>query len=117
VMAIGDLDARLVLYVDVELACIMSSEPGAMRRLVAHALGALAERDATAERLRETARVYLECGANAREAAERLNMHKNTVHYRLARIEELLGHPVVERRLEFEVSLMLAHTLGNRVLR
>jgi DNA-binding PucR family transcriptional regulator len=94
----------------------MSSEPGAMRRLVAHALGALAGRDATAARLRETARVYLECGANAREAAERLNMHKNTVHYRLARIEELRGRPITEGRLELEVALMLTHTLGTRVL-
>jgi DNA-binding PucR family transcriptional regulator len=67
-------------------------------------------------RLRETARVYLACGANAREAAERLTMHKNTVHYRLSRIEDLLGHPITERRLELEVALTLVHTLGDRIL-
>jgi DNA-binding PucR family transcriptional regulator len=108
--------ARLVSFDDVELACLMSSEPDAMRRFVAHELGDLALREPNAARLRETVRVYLACGANAREAAERLSMHKNTVHYRLARTEELLGHRIAERRLELEVALMLAHTLGDRVL-
>jgi PucR C-terminal helix-turn-helix domain/GGDEF-like domain len=115
-MPIAGQPAQLVRFDDVELTCLMSSEPEAMRRLVAHALGDLARRDPSAARLRETARVYLACGANAREAAERLNMHKNTVHYRLARIEEQLGRPVTERRLELEIALMLAHTLGDRVL-
>jgi DNA-binding PucR family transcriptional regulator len=116
IMAFADPREGLVRFDDVELACIMSGEPETMRRLVANELGELARRDENAARLRETLRVYLECGANAREAATRLNMHKNTVHYRLARIEELLGRGIAERRLELEVALMLAHTLGDRVL-
>jgi DNA-binding PucR family transcriptional regulator len=115
-MPIAGRAGPVVSFDDVELACLMSSEPEAMRRLVTHELGELARRDPNAARLRETARVYLACGANAREAAERLSMHKNTVHYRIARVEELLGRPVTERRLELEVALMLAHTLGDRVL-
>ena len=115
-MPVAQRSAQLVNLDEVELACLISSEPEAMRRLVAHALGELAHRDPNLARLRETARIYLACGANAREAADRLNMHKNTVHYRLARIEELLGHPIGDRRLELEVALMLVHTLGDRVL-
>jgi hypothetical protein len=115
-MPVAQRSAQLVNLDEVELACLISSEPEAMRRLVAHALGELAHHDPNLARLRETARIYLACGANAREAADRLNMHKNTVHYRLARIEELLGHPIGERRLELEVALMLVHTLGDRVL-
>jgi DNA-binding PucR family transcriptional regulator len=115
-MPMAGRTVQVVSFDDVEIACLMSGEPEAMRRLVAHELGELARQDPSAARLRETARVYLACGANAREAAERLNMHKNTVHYRLARIEELLGRPITERRLELEVALMLAHTLGDRVL-
>jgi DNA-binding PucR family transcriptional regulator len=115
-MALAGHHGQLVGFDEVALACLMASEPDAMRRVVAHELGGLARRDLGAERLRETARVYLECGGNAREAAERLNMHKNTVHYRLARVEELRGRPVGERRLELEIALMLAHTLGDRVL-
>jgi DNA-binding PucR family transcriptional regulator len=115
-MPLASRSARLVRFDDIELACLVSSEPGAMRRFVAHELGELAQQEPNVGRLRETARVYLACGANAREAAERLNMHKNTVHYRLGRIEELLGRPIGERRLELEVALMLVHTLGDRVL-
>jgi len=107
---------RLATFGDVGLACLMTGEPELMRRLVADELGGLAQRDPNVARLRETARVYLACGANAREAAERLHMHKNTVHYRLARAEELRGRPIGERRLELEVALNLAHTLGDRVL-
>jgi PucR-like helix-turn-helix protein len=48
--------------------------------------------------------------------AERLHMHKNTVHYRLARAEELRDLAIGERRLEFEIALNLVHTLGDRLL-
>jgi hypothetical protein len=116
VMALAARPPRLVSFDEVELVCLISGEPEAMRRLVAHELGELATRDPNVARLRETARVYLACGANAREAAERLTMHKNTVHYRLSRIEDLLGHPITERRLELEVALTLVHTLGDRIL-
>lgn len=115
-MPLAGRPGPLAEFDDVALACLMAGEPEAMRRVVAHELGGLARRDAATARLRETVRVYLECGGNAREAAERLSMHKNTVHYRLARVEELRGRPVGERRLEFEVALMLAHVFGDRVL-
>jgi DNA-binding PucR family transcriptional regulator len=107
---------QLLRFDDVELACLMSGDPEAMRRLVARELGELARRDQSTARLRETARVYLGCQANAPEAARRLHVHKNTVHYRVARIEDLLGRPITERRLELEVALALAHSTGDRVL-
>jgi DNA-binding PucR family transcriptional regulator len=115
-MPLAGHPGALAEFDDVALACLMAGEQEAMRRVVAHELGGLARRDAATARLRETVRVYLECGGNAREAAERLVMHKNTVHYRLARVEELRGRPVGERRLEFETALMLAHVFGDRVL-
>ena len=37
----------------------------------------------------------------------RLSVHENTVTYRVQRAEELLGHPVSERRLELQVALRL----------
>ena len=115
-MPVAGLPEPLVGFDEVSLACLMARESTVMRRVVERELGALARQDPSSARLRETARVYLESGANAREAAERLNMHKNTVHYRLARVEELRGRPLGERRLEFEVALMLAHLLGDRAL-
>jgi PucR family transcriptional regulator, purine catabolism regulatory protein len=41
--------------------------------------------------LLETLRTYFAVNMNVAEAALRLNVHRNTVRYRLARIEELLG--------------------------
>jgi purine catabolism regulator len=41
--------------------------------------------------LLETLRIYFAVNMNVAEAALRLNVHRNTVRYRLARIEELLG--------------------------
>ena len=43
----------------------------------------------------ETLRTYFAVNMNVAEAALRLNVHRNTVRYRLARIEDLL-----EMRLE-----------------
>lgn len=67
------------------------------RRLAAHYAGALvtspgagAGRGAA---LAETVLTYVECGLNARLAAERLGIHLNTVHNRLGRVVELLGRP------------------------
>jgi PucR C-terminal helix-turn-helix domain/GGDEF-like domain len=115
-MAVARHPAQLLSFDEVELACLMSSEPQAMRRLVSRRLGALAGRDPGVARLRETARVYLACASNASEAAHRLGTHRNTVLYRIARAEKLLGRSISESRLELEVALMLAQALGDRVL-
>lgn len=38
-----------------------------------------------------TLRVYFACGTNASEAADKLFLHRNSMLYRLARIEKLTG--------------------------
>ncbi|QIN80563.1 hypothetical protein GBA65_20915 [Rubrobacter marinus] len=38
-----------------------------------------------------TLRVYFACGANASEAADKLFLHRNSLLYRLSRIERLTG--------------------------
>ena len=43
-------------------------------------------------------------------------MHRNTVLHRVARAEELLGHPVADRRLALAVALELSHRLGPRAV-
>lgn len=66
--------------------------------------------------LRETLRVVLACGSSTRQAASALHMHRNTVLYRLRRIEELIGWRITDRRPTLEVALNLAHMLGEDVL-
>lgn len=54
------------------------------------------------ESLQETLRTYFAVDMNVAEAARRLNVHRNTLRYRLARIEELL-----------DVRLDSPHTIAN----
>ncbi|MFF5035359.1 helix-turn-helix domain-containing protein [Nocardia salmonicida] len=68
--------------------------------------------DETAARLRETLRAFLDARGSYTDAAARLHVHKNTVHYRVRKAEELLGHPLGERRLDIEVALLTCAQLG-----
>jgi hypothetical protein len=58
-------------------------------RLAAECAGPLLE--PSASRLAEAVLAYVACGLNAREAADRLGVHLNTVHNRLARVHDLLA--------------------------
>ena len=61
------------------------------RRLAAQYAGPLAAPSPDrAGHLAETVLAYVECGLNARLAADRLGVHLNTVHNRLARVQQLL---------------------------
>ena len=66
--------------------------------------------------MRETVLVWLQEGGNARLAAARLTAHKNTIHYRVQRAEELLGHPLSKDRLGLELARTLAERVGLRIL-
>ena len=107
---------RLTTYRDVEVTALVAQDPRRMTDFVRTTLGPLAGHDAAAARLRETLRIYLREGENAPRAAERLYAHRNTVLQRVARAEELLGHPIADRRLELALALELYHRLGGRTL-
>lgn len=116
VATIAPRPERLVRYEDVEIVALLSTDETVMRRLVHRELGALAATDAVTTRLRRTTYAFLACGLSARAAAEELGTHKNTVLYRLRRVEDLLGHAVSERRLQLQLALMLVDVLGERAL-
>jgi hypothetical protein len=106
----------ITLYQDVELAALLSKDSEVMRELVARELAGLASGEPQTRKLRDTARTYLAAACNARIAADTLGLHKNTVLYRIARVEELLGHPIAERRLQLELALLLADQFGDQAL-
>jgi DNA-binding PucR family transcriptional regulator len=54
-----------------------------------------------------TLRVYLAAGANASEAAEGLFLHRNSMLYRLARIEELVSLNLKDPRARLVLQLGL----------
>lgn len=108
--AAGRSTPPVTLYADVELVCLVADQPEAMAVLVARELGRLAEPDPALDKVRETVGFYLRSGCNVEATAAQLTIHKNTVRYRLAQAEELLGHPLTQRRTEIDLALRhLAH--------
>ena len=85
-------------------------------RWVRDILGPLAVDDAASYRLRQTIRVFLANGASYTATAEQLNMHKNSVVYRLRKAEDQLGHKLRDGHLDLEIALALCHWLGAAVL-
>ncbi|WP_280344333.1 PucR family transcriptional regulator [Nocardia abscessus] len=103
---------RVTGYRAVEIAYLAGADEAAMRGLVERELGALAGRDANAARLRETLHAYLRGHRSPEATAKALGVHKNTVRYRVQRIEQLLGYPIEERGLPLEIALVCVDVYG-----
>ena len=56
-----------------------------------------------------TLRVYFLAGANASEAADRLFLHRNSMLYRLTRVEKLTGLNLKDPRARLALQLGLLH--------
>jgi DNA-binding PucR family transcriptional regulator len=112
----GGAGGRLTTHREVEVVSLAGQDVEQVREFVTNALGPLAVDDSSAARLRETLRVYLEEGEHGPRTARRLNTHRNTVLHRVARAEELLGHPIGDRRLAVALALELTARLGSRAL-
>lgn len=84
--------AQVVRFEDLDLATwlLSAQDPAALSAKSAQYLAKLLDN----ESLRETAVVYLAHHLDVTATAQALFMHPNSVRYRLARIEELLGAPV-----------------------
>ncbi|WP_227984741.1 PucR family transcriptional regulator [Nocardia spumae] len=96
---------RVVMYSQVEMAYLAGVDEAAMRALIRRELGPLAGQNANSARLRDTLLAYLRCHRSPEGAAARLGVHKNTVRYRIQRIEESLGRRIDECGLRLELAL------------
>lgn len=103
-------------FARVSIAAMLSEDLEALRTWVARTLGELARDDEGMARLRETVRIFLETNGSFTDAAARLHLHKNTVHYRVRKAEEIRGRPLGDGRLDVEVALVACQQLGHRVL-
>ncbi|MBP1161390.1 transposase-like protein [Rhodococcus sp. PvR044] len=106
----------VVSSADVGAIALMCADMPAAVRWVRDILGPLAVDDAASYRLRQTIRVFLANGASYTATAEQLNMHKNSVVYRLRKAEDQLGHKLRDGHLDLEIALALCHWLGAAVL-
>jgi len=86
------------------------------RDWVATVLGDLAGDNENDARLRETLRVYLGCGCSYKTAAEELNLHFNSVKYRVGRATARRGKEIGTDRLDIELALLACHWYGPAVL-
>lgn len=117
VMLSTDCGPSIASYADGDtrtVALLTSDVPGT-RTLVASALGGLAGDSAATERLRETLRAYLET-QNFKAAGAALNLHPNTIRYRVERALTVRGRPLEEGRLELELALIACRWMGAAVL-
>lgn len=108
------VDGGLVHFLDVEIACLAKGvlDHTARDAFVRRQLRDLADSDETTERLRDTLRVYLRHGADATAAGEQLNLHPNTVRYRIRQAEKKLGQSIAQRRIHIELALEIIAVLG-----
>ena len=112
----GDGD-RMTTHREVEVVALAGQDAEQVAEFVASVLGPLgAPGDPAVARLRETVRVWLDEGEHAPRTAARLNTHRNTVLHRVARAEELIGHPIADRRLAVALALELVARMGARAL-
>lgn len=60
--------------------------------------------------------MFLETGGSFTETGARLFLHKNTVHYRVRKAEEVRGRPLDDGRVDVQVALLACRWLGRVVL-
>jgi hypothetical protein len=88
-----------------------SNEADRLDRFVRSVLGRVSERP----ELLATLRAYYAAGRNRAKAARTLNVHVNTLRYRLERVETLLGQPIADPAKEAAIQLAIA-VHGGRTL-
>jgi DNA-binding PucR family transcriptional regulator len=105
----------LTQFDDVAVAALLTEHSDDLRRWVDRVLPGLTSDDPAIRQLRDTVRVFLELNGSYTRAAARLHLHKNTVHYRVRKAEEIRGKSVLEGRLELEVALHAIDLLAGRI--
>lgn len=117
-LAIGQDAPRFVAASDpgVSMAALLGSDIEAAKTWVAKVLGPLACDSDNDERLRDTLRVFLRCGSSFTAAAEELQLHHNSVKYRVQRAVDRRGRPISSDRLDVEAALLICRWYGPTVL-
>jgi hypothetical protein len=117
-IAAGARAARVTASADPGLlaAALLGGDIAEARAWVDDTLGPLATDSENDARLRETLRVFLHHGSSYKAAADELNLHFNSVKYRIQRAVDRRGRPIAEDRLDIELALLICHWYGAEVL-
>lgn len=103
-------------YAQVEIAALLTDDLPAAAAFLRRHLGPLAADTAPARDLRRTLLAYLEQGNSPHLAAQRLHVSRNTVNYRIKRVEELLGPDWRERSHPLQTALVVLRDIGDDIL-
>ncbi|SDY05208.1 PucR C-terminal helix-turn-helix domain-containing protein [Modestobacter sp. DSM 44400] len=100
----------------VAITSLLANDVDSTRAWVAEVLGPLAIDTAATRLLRETLRVFLLNGENYTDTAAAINLHRNTVQYRVTKASQHSGAPVSSSWVDLAVALNVCHFLGPAVL-
>lgn len=84
---------RVIVYEDVAPVALLAADP-ATESYVRRTLAKLASDEPAVVRLRETVAAYIDTCGSVAEVAQRFDLHKNTVRYRLDQASKLVGLPL-----------------------
>lgn len=97
-------------------AALLCGNLSEARLWVRDTLGPLSTDSVNDAKLRETLRVFLREGASYKNSAKQLNLHFNSVKYRVGRAIERRGRPIGEDRLDVELALLICQQFGATAL-
>jgi DNA-binding PucR family transcriptional regulator len=117
-LARGEAEPAVIAAEDAGLsvAALLGSSIAELREWVGDVLGGLASDTGNDARLRETLQVFLRTGSSYKAAAAELDLHANSVKYRVGRAISRRGRPITEDRLDIELALLICHWYGPSVL-
>ncbi|WP_245547184.1 helix-turn-helix domain-containing protein [Nocardia brevicatena] len=97
-------------------AALLGNELAEARQWVGEVLGDLAVDNDNNARLRETLRVFPLNRAGYKAAAAELDLHFNTVKYRIERAVSQRGRDISEDGLDVELALLICYWYGSTIL-
>ncbi|WP_198598047.1 helix-turn-helix domain-containing protein [Blastococcus atacamensis] len=100
----------------VAITSLLANDLESTRAWVVEVLGGLAVDNDNTRALRETLRVFLLTGESYTDTAALMNLHRNTVRYRVAKALEQSTTTIGTNRVDLAVALNVCHFLGPAVL-
>ncbi|MGW0705801.1 PucR family transcriptional regulator [Streptomyces sp. NPDC002643] len=100
----------------VAIVSLLAKDMDSTRRWVHEVLGPLARGDDHTAELRRTLHAFFSTGENYGKAAELLNVHRNTVKYRVSKVLDSPGLTSAHDRTDIALALQICHFLGPAAL-
>lgn len=97
----------VVPYAEVDLLSLLLEDSDRAHAFAARELGRLGVQSPQARELRRTLAAFIDERGSPHAAAQRIDVSRNTVSYRVQRAEEMLGRSVNVRRLQLRSALLI----------